>query len=90
MGRTTIIIAHRLSTIQRADIVVVVEDGAVVEMGTQKELLTKEGRFYKLVVAQVQCSNVTITSLHLLLCSCMLMNQLANMVVIDYNHQIRS
>ena len=38
IGRTTIIVAHRLSTIQRADIVVVVEDGAVVEMGTQKEL----------------------------------------------------
>ena len=59
-GRTTIIVAHRLSTIQRADVIVVVEDGTIIEMGTQKELLAKQGRFYKLVVAQVY-SNVMIT-----------------------------
>ena len=47
------IIAHRLSTIRRADVIAVVEDGAIVEMGTQSELLAQEGRFYKLVVAQV-------------------------------------
>ena len=60
VGRTTIIVAHRLSTIQRADVIVVVEDGTIIEMGTQKELLAKQGRFYKLVVAQVY-SNVMIT-----------------------------
>lgn len=58
-GRTTIIIAHRLSTIKRADVIVVVEDGTIVEVGSQDELLAKQGRFYRLVVAQVS-SNVLI------------------------------
>lgn len=53
IGRTTIIIAHRLSTIKCADVIIVVEDGTIVEMGTQKDLLAQQGRFYKLVVAQV-------------------------------------
>ena len=54
LGRTTIIIAHRLSTIKKADIIAVLEDGKIVEMGTQKELLDYRGMFYKLVVAQVR------------------------------------
>ena len=54
LGRTTIIIAHRLSTIRRADVIAVVEDGRIVETGTQADLLALQGRFYKLVVAQVQ------------------------------------
>lgn len=53
MGRTTIIIAHRLSTIKHADVIAVLEDGNIVEMGTQKDLLSYRGIFYNLVVAQV-------------------------------------
>ena len=64
LGRTTIIIAHRLSTIKRADVIAVVEDGRIVEMGTQAELLAQQGRFYKLVVAQVQC-DIMIVVIHL-------------------------
>lgn len=46
-GKTAIVIAHRLSTIKRADKIVVLEDGRVVEEGTLTELLTKKGRFHR-------------------------------------------
>ncbi|WP_273790216.1 MULTISPECIES: ABC transporter ATP-binding protein [unclassified Bartonella] len=46
-GRTTIIIAHRLSTIARAHKIVVIQNGQLIEQGTQKELLAKENGFYK-------------------------------------------
>ncbi|CAF25549.1 ABC transporter ATP-binding protein [Bartonella quintana] len=46
-GRTTIIIAHRLSTITRAHKIVVIQNGQLIEQGTQKELLAKEHGFYK-------------------------------------------
>ncbi|WP_375625483.1 ABC transporter ATP-binding protein [Bartonella sp. MU37NMGALS] len=46
-GRTTIIIAHRLSTIARAHKIVVIQNGQLIEQGTQKELLTKAHGFYK-------------------------------------------
>ncbi|KAL5491961.1 hypothetical protein EMCRGX_G017341 [Ephydatia muelleri] len=52
LGRTTIIIAHRLSTIQNADMIVVIEEGKVVEMGTHTELTQCKGPYFNLVAAQ--------------------------------------
>lgn len=47
-NRTTIIIAHRLSTIERADKIVVIENGAIVEVGTHKDLLKLKGVYFNL------------------------------------------
>ena len=48
VGRTTICIAHRLSTIQRADQIVVMEQGRIVETGTHAELLVRNGTYRRL------------------------------------------
>lgn len=51
-NRTSVVIAHRLSTIQKADIIVVLSKGKVLEQGTHQELLTKKGEYFKLVTIQ--------------------------------------
>lgn len=50
--RTSFIIAHRLSTVKRADRILVVENGAIVEMGKHAELLRARGRYYRLYTRQ--------------------------------------
>ena len=46
--RTTFVIAHRLSTIRNADAIMVLENGEIIERGTQEELLEKKGRYFEL------------------------------------------
>jgi ATP-binding cassette subfamily B protein len=53
-GRTSFIIAHRLSTIKRADRILVIDGGKIVEMGTHEGLLHKRGHYYQLYTQQFQ------------------------------------
>lgn len=51
-GRTSFVIAHRLSTVRSADMILVVDDGKIVERGTHEQLLAAHGVYYKLYVKQ--------------------------------------
>lgn len=51
-GRTSFVIAHRLSTVQRADRIIVLDRGAIVEQGTLAELLARRGVFYRMYETQ--------------------------------------
>ena len=53
-GRTTLVIAHRLSTIRRADQILVIEDGLIVEKGTHDDLINKKGRYLELHTYQAR------------------------------------
>jgi ATP-binding cassette, subfamily B, bacterial len=55
-GRTTFVIAHRLSTVRRADSILLMEDGRVVERGTHDELMTARGPYYEMVMRQAEAS----------------------------------
>ncbi len=52
VNRTTLVIAHRLSTIQKADLILVLDNGEIVEQGTHHELLYKEGLYSRLIEMQ--------------------------------------
>ncbi|WP_369777085.1 ABC transporter ATP-binding protein [Streptomyces sp. R33] len=56
-GRTAVVIAHRLSTVQAADLILVVEDGRIVERGTHPELLAAGGRYEELYRTQFAASD---------------------------------
>jgi ABC-type multidrug transport system fused ATPase/permease subunit len=51
-NRTTVVIAHRLSTIRRANTIVVMESGRIIEMGSHSELLAKGGQYKRLYELQ--------------------------------------
>jgi ATP-binding cassette subfamily B protein len=55
-GRTAVIIAHRLSTIMRADKILVLYEGAIVEQGRHEELLDRKGMYYQLVHKQLSAA----------------------------------
>jgi ATP-binding cassette subfamily B protein/subfamily B ATP-binding cassette protein MsbA len=52
-GRTTFVIAHRLSTIRRADLILLMDDGRIVERGTHEELMAAEGIYHGMVLRQL-------------------------------------
>jgi len=54
VGRTTLVIAHRLTTVQNADLIVVMENGNLVEQGTHHELIQAGGRYHSLYYAQLE------------------------------------
>jgi ATP-binding cassette subfamily B protein len=51
-GRTTFVIAHRLSTIRRADLILLMHDGRIIERGTHEELMSARGTYYDMVRRQ--------------------------------------
>lgn len=53
-GHTSFVIAHRLSTIRKADVILVVKDGKIIEQGTHKELLQEKGYYYELYSRQFE------------------------------------
>jgi ABC-type multidrug transport system fused ATPase/permease subunit len=52
-GRTTFVIAHRLSTIRRATLILLMEDGAVIERGTHDALMARRGVYFEMVQRQM-------------------------------------
>jgi ATP-binding cassette subfamily B protein len=53
-GRTTFVIAHRLSTIRRADLILLMEDGRIIERGTHERLMAARGNYYRMVLRQME------------------------------------
>lgn len=60
-GRTAVVIAHRLSTIRAADLILVIEDGRIVERGNHTELLGRGGRYAQLYRTQFATANPVLT-----------------------------
>ena len=58
-GRTSFVIAHRLSTIRDADLILVMEQGAIVEQGTHDELLAAGGAYHELYESQFSAAVTT-------------------------------
>ena len=56
-GRTTLVIAHRLSTIVKADQILVIHDGSILEQGTHDELLRRGGRYHKMWTSQTSAGS---------------------------------
>jgi ATP-binding cassette subfamily B protein/subfamily B ATP-binding cassette protein MsbA len=55
-GRTTFVIAHRLSTVRRADVILLMEDGSITERGSHEELMAARGKYYEMVMRQMEAA----------------------------------
>jgi ABC-type multidrug transport system fused ATPase/permease subunit len=53
-GRTTFVIAHRLSTVRRAHLILLMEDGRVIERGTHEDLMRARGTYHAMVLRQME------------------------------------
>ena len=53
-GRTTFVIAHRLSTIRRADLILLLDDGQIIERGTHASLMAARGMYFEMVQRQME------------------------------------
>jgi ABC-type multidrug transport system fused ATPase/permease subunit len=53
-GRTTFVIAHRLSTVRRANLILLMEDGRIIERGTHEELMAAGGTYRDMVIRQME------------------------------------
>ena len=56
-NRTSVIVAHRLSTVKNADMIIVLENGKIVEQGKHDVLTEKRGKYYELVKNQLELGN---------------------------------
>jgi ABC-type multidrug transport system fused ATPase/permease subunit len=59
-GRTTFVIAHRLSTIRRADQILLMDEGRIVERGTHAELMAARGLYHDMVVRQMMAQEAEV------------------------------
>jgi len=57
-GRTTLMIAHRLSTLRKANKIIVVDKGEIIEMGSPEELMELKGKYYKLIQIQTMSDQI--------------------------------
>ena len=57
-GRTTLMIAHRLSTMRKANKIIVVDKGEIIEMGSPEELMALKGKYYKLIQIQTMSAQI--------------------------------
>ena len=53
-GRTTFVIAHRLSTIKNSDVIMVMDQGRIIERGNHDELMAKKGKYYQLYTGMIE------------------------------------
>jgi ATP-binding cassette, subfamily B, bacterial len=59
-GRTTFVIAHRLSTVRRANLILLMEDGGIIERGTHEELMAARGMYYEMVLRQAESAGESV------------------------------
>ena len=55
-GRTVFVIAHRLSTVKNSDVIMVLDQGRIIERGSHDELISQRGRYYQLYTGAFELS----------------------------------